>query len=332
VRRDIEVPLLRIAASEQIDRIYAESYALWGAGLKFPDYREFWNDLARTPWARRALSFHVWCDDDGAVLSSLKLYQPRVRLAGKVGNVAGIGAVFTPKRARRRGHASEMIRAVIEQAGARGDLAALLFSDVGTKIYASLGFRDIPAEEAWGRLDRKAPGPPAGWVLRPMAPADLELARQVRDDECGGRPFAVLRDREHWEYLYERSRNFFARLDGSDLSRRFTLAMQDGNRAGYLVAVESGDVWVVREAGAVGGDPERLAAVLRAGANDARSRGMRRVYGWIPREVSTLVPEWRLTFKKRERAIPMLLRLDGSDDLSLLDAPEAAFIPYLDQF
>jgi GNAT superfamily N-acetyltransferase len=326
------VPRLAVATSEQIDAIYRESFALWGAGLTFEDYRAFWNDLSRAPWAQRCLDYLVWLDDDGTLLSSMKLYRPGIRLRGRIGTAAGIGAVFTPHKQRRKGHGSAMLREVVARARDRGDLAALLFSDVGTEIYGALGFRTLPSMEAWGKIPRWPPRPPEGWSLLPMGGSDLEFVRRTHETICCSRPLGVVRDADHWAYLVERSRSFFRRLDGSDLSARFQVAFQEERFGGYLVSVASGDVWIVREVEAVDDDPASLTAILRAGAAQARARGLRQIYGWLPRRIADLAPEWRMGFRPRRRAIPMILPLDDGIDLAGLDDVDAAFIPYLDQF
>lgn len=326
------MPRLADARSEHIDTIFRESYALWGAGLGYDDYRAFWKELSETRWARVHLRYRVWLDDDGTLLSSLKLYRPQVRILRGKGRVAGLGAVFTPRSQRGRGHASALIRAVLEEARQRNDPAALLFSDVGTTFYHELGFRELPAEEAWGDLRRVDPELPRGLSLRPMVAADLADVMRSHDDSSRGRPVAIVRDRDYWEYLVERSRRFFARLDGSGLSQRFQVAVRGDEFAGFLASVDSGDVWVVREVDAVGGATKSLQSILRLGAAQARARGQRRCYAWLPRSARDSMAEWSMRFSPRRKAIPMLQPLDGGPDPGAFDSPEAAFIPYLDQF
>lgn len=325
------MPRLALASSDQIDALYRESHALWGAGLTLRDYREVWSEMADIPWARAHLRYLVWIDDDENLLSSLKLYRPRARLLGRHGRVTGIGAVFTPRRRRKRGHASEMIRRVLAEARQRGDLAALLFSDVGTGFYGALGFSALPAQEAWGEI-RRPPPPPAGWSLRPLEPAHFEDVLRVHAEGARTRRFAIIRDAEYWQFLLERSRRFFARLDGSDLSLRFQVALRDGVFAGHLVTVDSGDVWIVREVEACGEDPAAVAAILSLGAGQARSRGLRRLYAWLPRELAAALRGFRVQFGPRTRAIPMIQRLDGGPARQVLGEPGTVFIPYLDQF
>jgi hypothetical protein len=242
-----------------------------------------------------------------------------------------IGAVFTPRALRGNGHAADMIRAVLAEVREAGDPLAMLFSDIGTRYYEAFGFRALPAEDVAGRLDRTA-SPPGGWDLRPMTPDDLPAVIRAHDDACATRPVAMLRDREHWEFLLVRAEGYFNRLDGSDLARRYRVAVSHGRFAGYLVSLEGEGALTVREVGAPGADPGALSAILRLGGREALRCGLTKVHGWLPRDAAEWVPEWRLAHRPRRNAIPMLLPLAGPADLSALDAPRASFIPYLDQF
>lgn len=325
------MPTLSVARREQFEEVYRQSHALWGAGLTVTDYKGMWDDLQATTWGRRYFRFLVWHDEQGRVLSSLKLYRPRVRVFGREHRACAIGAVFTPSSHRRKGHAAAMLARVIEEARDTGDSPALLFSDIGTPYYEALGFQSLPAEEAVGTLSRGGARPPEGWSLRPMRADDLDRVVAVHDAWCAKRTLAVIRDRSHWEFLIERARSYFARFDGSPLDRRYRIATRDGRFAGYVISVEGDGDWELREAGAEEGDPEALACILRTAAADARAAGCRRVYGWLPREWAPLVPEWKLRFEPRLRAIPMILRLDGGN-AERFSHPEDAFFPYLDQF
>ena len=39
---------LSVASPSEIEAIYRESHALWGAGLSYSDYVEFWADVRET--------------------------------------------------------------------------------------------------------------------------------------------------------------------------------------------------------------------------------------------------------------------------------------------
>ncbi len=322
---------LRIARDDQIDSIYRESHALWGSGLDFDNYRGLWRDLARTEWGGEHARFCVWVDDRGSLLSSLKLYRPQLRWQGRTGRIAVLGAVFTPAARRGCGHASEMVRAVVRQARERGDRVVLLFSDIGTNYYAALGFRRLPAEEEWGPLPR-SPDPPASWSLRPF---DDEMWQQVHGahlDYCLRRPFAIIRDDGHWQFLQVRSASFFERLQDRRLRSLRQVASHEGRFAGYLLTTESRGEWHVREVGAVGGDPATMAAILRLGAAQAWDSGLRGFYGWLPPELQPFLRDWKIHSRGRRKAVPMILPLEEPADLSGLAARGAAYLPFQDQF
>jgi GNAT superfamily N-acetyltransferase len=321
------MPRLDVATEDQIAVVHRESHSLWGAGLDRSAYDGMWAELRLTSWGSRFLSHRVLVGEDGDVLSSAKVYRPLLRVGGTTGRSSAIGALFTPRRNRGRGHGRALLEALLAEARSRGDGVALLFSDIGTEYYATLGFRDLPAEEATGSLRRAARTRTASLSLRPMSAGDLEEVAACHERSSAGRAIAILRDRDHWEFLMARASTFFARLDGSDLARRYRVATRDGSFAGYLVSAEGDGEWNLREAAAADGDPDTLRTILEAGAADARERGMVGVYGWLPRGIAELVPSWRLRFEPRRRAIPMMLSLDGA-----AMPPGDRFLPYLDQF
>lgn len=324
------MPRLAVARQSQIDAIHQESHALWGAGLSLAQYGELWSELSNTAWAAQHARFCVWLDTYGTVLSSMKIYRPLVGLRGAVRRSCVLGAIFTPRAQRRRGHASRMVRQALEEARAEEARLALLFSDIGTEYYAGLGFRALPAEEQWGSLAPRGDVP--GLTLRDLHLEDLPDVRRMHEEFNCSRALAVMRDAAHWEFLRARSAGFFKRLDDREIEQRWRIAERDGRTVGYLITVEGRGEWSVREVGAEGGDPATMARVLRAGAAQALQAGQRRFYGWLPREVTALLPDWEIRSQTRRRAVPMLLPLDGTVDLASLGTVDAAYTPYQDQF
>jgi hypothetical protein len=262
----------------------------------------------------------------------MKLYRPLLRAAGRTARAGVLGAIFTPAAIRGRGHASGMVRAVIEECRGRGEPLALLFTDIGTAFYNTFGFFALPAEEQWGTLPRSAVQSYEGWDLRLLVRDDLQEVYRAHDGFVERMELAMVRDEGHWQFLRERSRGYFERLKDRKITQSFRVAMERGRFAGYLMTVEGHGEWNVREVGAVGGDPERMAIILRLGALEARRAGLRRYYGWFPREVADHLQDWRINSRARHRSVPMILPLDENIDGSMLNGPEAPFIPYHDQF
>jgi len=326
------MPRLVLADERQIESVYRESWSLWGAGLTPGGYQAVWEDVRRTAWARQHLSFFVWLDEQGRVLSSMKVYRPILRLHGQTSRIHVLGAIFTPRALRRRGHASAMIRASVTQARDGGASLALLFSDIGTRFYEDLGFVPLLAEEQWGRLRTDRRVAVGGWALRAMRDGDADAVRRAHDASSALREFGIVRDRGHWEFLWVRSRSFFSRLDDPDVRQRSWIATRAGRFAGYLVAVEGRGEWNIREVGAADGDPRTMATILHLGAVEARRTGLGRYYTWLPPSISAHLQDWGMRTRTRQRAIPMILPMNDAVDVPRLCAPEAAYIPYLDQF
>jgi len=326
------MPFLANASQAQVEAIYRESHAVWGGGLGFEQYLGLWREVSGLPWARSHADFRVWIDDEGQLLSSLKLYRPLIQLFGRTARATVIGAIFTPRSRRHRGHASEMLQAVIKACRCRGERLALLFSDIGTAFYEAAGFSPLPAEEQWGRLPRASRGLPEGWELRRCASGDLPAIRRAHDAFTAKRSLAFIRDEEHWRFLEERSAGYFARLRDPAVRQCCRVAVNNGRFAGYLITVEGRGDWNVREIGATGGDARRMAAILRLGAHEARLSGLRRFYGWLPPDVVTQLDDWPIRSRLRRKAAPMIQLFDETVDPGRLGTVRAAYLPYQDQF
>jgi GNAT superfamily N-acetyltransferase len=324
------MPRFELASEAHIRAIYRESHAFWGAGLSLEEYRELWDAVRRAPWATQHARFHVRVDDGGRVLSSLKRYRPEVRVLGRTSRATVLGAIFTPRSCRRQGHARALVEAMLRIAKRDGDLVALLFTDIGTDFYESIGFRALPAAEEWGSLPRY--GPKGSWSLRPAEERDLELIQRSHADSMAGRGFEILRDDAHWEFLRVRTNAYFERTEDRGIIPRAWVAARDGQSVGFVSAVEGRGEWNLREFGALGGDPQLLADVLTSGALHARRRGLRRFYGWVPADVLVRIGGWRLKSAPRRRAVPMILLLDPALDVNALIESPTVYVPYQDQF
>lgn len=326
------MPRLALASNEQIESIYRESHAVWGAGLELQDYIDLWTEVSDFPWVLSHAGFHVWLDDENRVLSSMKVYRPLIRIGETVARAAVLGAIYTPMTRRRRGYAGAMLGAVIRRCREEGHRACLLFSDIGTAYYARFGFVPLPAEEQWGRIPNPRRGAADGWELREMRDEDLDDARRMHDEAGLSRPLAVVRDAAHWDFLHSRTRSFFARLQDREIQSHTRVVTREGELAGYVVSIEGRGEWNVREVESATGAPDLLETVFRVAAGQARRDGLRRFYGWLPRDLVDRLPDWKMRCQSRRRAVPMLLPLDRTIDLGPFRDPQSFFVPYQDQF
>jgi len=326
------MPRLAVANPRQVEQVYRESHGLWGAGLSRRDYLALWKDLSLTDWATKYARFYVWVDEDDRVLSSLKLYRPLIRFGETTARSTVLGAVFTPRAHRRLGHASALLHAVLDDSRRSGAPLALLFSDIGTEFYKAFGFRVLPAEEHWGTLSSRKTRLPRSGSLRTMDEEDLEAVRVAHERSSSRRPLAMIRDEEHWRFLWVRSQSFFERLRSSAVRHSCQVATENDRFIGYLIAVEGRGEWNVREVGAIDGEPNTMAAILKLGAAQAYRAGLRRFYGWLPPEVAERLTGWSVRNGPRRGALPMILPLASGCPVAALDSPSAAFLPYQDQF
>ena len=93
------------------------------------------------------------------LLATAKRYRYRVRLDGRAGWMAGIGAVFTPPLQRGRGFAWQLIEQLLEMERRDGVLFAGLFSEIGTPFYERLGFAAVPVDEVTVVVNRRDGAP-----------------------------------------------------------------------------------------------------------------------------------------------------------------------------
>lgn len=323
---------LVLATRAQVDRITRETHALWGAGLSYAAYRDLWEELGRSAWATKYARYYVWEDDDRRVLASAKLYRPLLRVGEWQGRCAVLGAVFTPSRLRRRGYATETVRAVLEQSESEGDRAALLFSDIGTRYYTRFGFRPLPAREQLGRLPPASALLAAGLTCAPARAEDLERLRQAHLASSAHRSIAIVRDAEHWEFLWTRSCAYFSRAASQAIQHDWRVVYRGKAFAGYLIAIVAGGEWSVREVGSAEGDPGTMIEILRLGGALAYRSGARRVYAWLPGEVARGLEDFKLRDVPRRRAIPMVRLADPAVDRALARDADQAYVPFQDQF
>lgn len=317
---------LFVRGDREVRRIYRESYSLWGTGLSPEGYFGLWQDVRATGWGSRYIDFLTW-EDGGVILSSMKRYRPRFHHNGVPARITVIGAVYTPARYRREGHAAAMIRAVLARAREEGDPFALLFTDIGTAYYRRLGFHAMPATSALAR--QVSCSPPAGGSveLTPVSAACLQQVRDAHEKGMERYDLRIVRDRAHWEFLLTRAERYFHRAAVAG-GQRFRAARRDGRFLGYLVDLEVDGEWEIREVGAADGRPETMACILRAAAGPR----VRTAYGWLPQVLLEALPDWDWTVVPRDRAIPMIATTDGTKDSDPPAGRLNSFFPYMDQF
>ncbi|MDH3784261.1 MAG: GNAT family N-acetyltransferase, partial [Acidobacteriota bacterium] len=234
---------LAIASDAQVRTLSGQTHVLWGGGLDPDAYLDLWIELCRTDWVRDHATYYVLDDGDGNVLSSLKLYRPRLCWDGHESRIAALAGIFTPASLRRRGYARELIERVLEVAAEDGASLALLFSDIGTRYYRTLGFQELGADEHWMRISGATAGIPSSIELRSLTPAAVDDVVDAHRAYTEGRRFSIVRDKDHWDFILNRAQGFFRRLTGNRSRQRLEVAVRDGRFVGYLFSIEGAGEW-----------------------------------------------------------------------------------------
>jgi len=130
---------------DQLQRILDETFPLWGEGLSRRGYEQWNHAQQQTLWGQRHLTRLALVDGD-TVVATAKRYDLTMTVNGRATRTLGIGAVFTPKKLRGRGHATAIVHAMEDAARADGVEASLLFSEIGSAFYEKLGFTTVPVQ------------------------------------------------------------------------------------------------------------------------------------------------------------------------------------------
>lgn len=160
---------LRLATDDEKRARDAVTHEAWGSGLSTAQFLAREQRLRAHPWARGAMRTWLWTGPAGEVLASCETFE----LAGDVGGVRGrtwvVASVFVEPPLRRRGHSAAMLAALLERLRVEPlAQAVVLFSEVGTDLYARLGFLAVPSFDTWFEPADDAPAE-VSWLRAPLA-------------------------------------------------------------------------------------------------------------------------------------------------------------------
>jgi GNAT superfamily N-acetyltransferase len=298
------VPFLAPASPVQLGEILDQTFPLWGEGLDRAAYGRFNDAQRRTPWGAEHLDRLV-LSDGRRWLSTAKRYRLRARLDGDEVGVLGIGAVFTPPLLRRRGYAAEIVRRMLDQAEGEGIGLALLFSEIGTSYYRSLGFRPVPLTQL--RLAVAPLGGPAAIPMRSGEARDLAAVAEMNERQAGGFRFSLRRGPEYIGYAIAKKRLLAACGPAGRRKVEFLVVEEGGRAAGYLVLFEVGGYWMLTECGDRDPSGARVGAMLQTLAADPDRRPSH-VRAWLP--PAFLPPQFRVVARELP-GLTMMLRPIG---------------------
>jgi GNAT superfamily N-acetyltransferase len=315
--------LLLATEAEMLERDWL-THVEWGQLLTPADYVEREKRLRDHPWSRETFLSWLFVDERGAVLSSCETYQMRSFLhegragAPEEGVTYGVASVFTEPALRGRGYAARMMSELgdallaRERWGVRLDKpgyppsgtahGVILFSDVGSELYARAGFAPRPAVD---RVYLPEEGDPGDGVEL-LGEGDIAAALSSVPRPGGESSFVVWPTALQVDWHIERER-VYASLLGGERPTAW------GARLGGSLALWAGN-FKLRELVILllhAESPLQLEALVRSARRTARVAGLTRVTCW---EVPTPFP-WPEDLaggqrRPRDGGLPMLRPLD----------------------
>jgi predicted N-acetyltransferase YhbS len=238
------VTRLIVADAARLEHLLDDTYPVWGEGLSRSAYGAWNRAQMATRWGQDHLR-RVVLDDEGKVLASAKRYDLVARIGAERQRGLGIGALFTPEAQRGRGHARRLIELMLDEAADRGCRFALLFSEIGSAYYESMGFRVVPRPLVTLEIIRK-PGAPATFV-RSGETTDLPALADISARDAADAAFALDRSPELIEFFMLR-RRLLAGLGPAGLRQLEFFVAEEGRSAVAYVVITRGPRGVVLEA------------------------------------------------------------------------------------
>jgi predicted N-acetyltransferase YhbS len=291
--------IVPLSTAEYVRDVLPQTAAIWSGDLSFADYAAAFGALCASGFGRRRFRT-LGLAHDGELVTSCKRYQRELRCGDRTFRAAGIGAVFTPERARGRGYATAFLGALLDAERSDGTDWVFLFSDIHPAFYERLGFARLPSRAISLRADTL---PHARIVTRTLEAADDGAVERCFATFEASRAFAFTRPPLVWEWLRLRER---ARAASGVLVR---LGVTRGRRlAAYVTGrrFPAADAFALDEFAYVDADAaELMPALIRNAAGD-----LRKVTGWLPpAPARALVP--RGAVRGRRTGITMVLPLSA---------------------
>lgn len=299
------MPLV-VAEGVLLDRILDFTFPIWNEGLSRQAYGQWNTAQLKTPWGGGHLQRFALLDDVGELLASAKRYRHDIRLDGREGWMAGLGAVFTPPAGRGRGAASRLVQMLIERSREEGALMVSLFSEIGPAFYERFGFRSIPMDEVTVNVTRQG-GAPA-MLVRAGVDRDLADIAAMDASRTSGVRFSLRRGPSLLAYALSKKR-LLAGLGPPGLRQvEFFVAEEGASAVAYVILSENANGWTLEEAGDRDPAGARLGGMLQVLLAREPAHRTPLIRAWWPRAMP-VPPQLQLTDRGEARDIFMVRSL-----------------------
>ncbi|WNG39897.1 N-acetyltransferase [Archangium violaceum] len=300
------------------------TYSEWGKLLTLEEYLSREQRLRTHPWARSDMRTWLLCDTDGSVLASCETFRTHSFLRTPSGPLVpgdsfAIASVFTEERLRGRGYATQLMDLLAAKFERQPRAhAALLFSDVGPRIYARSGYQELPA---WNWHLSPIPGDPNERVN--LLPPGDDIGRALERLRYPDSPFFFWPTPAQLDWHLERGRIYVEKLG-------CTLPSSLGATTGastllWGLAGRSAELLVLMFDAR---SPDEAHALLSAARREAHRSGLSRVVLWEePTHAPLLSSLEGATRVARDGALPMVRPLRPDLPLApLLPVPRGLWV------
>ena len=188
------------------------------------------------------------------VVSTLRVWERRIRVGASLVTMGGIGGVCTDPKYRGVGYASALMRDTTGYLQTIGCDVGVLFTIIPEKFYHRFGWTSFPLNGFEVQFNSAGiTETPSDWQIRDFnLETDLDVVASIYDTANAQQSGAISRTRAYWDMAPSRIRGILPAV----------VAHQNGNIGGYLNYEIEGTCAEVREVGYKPENPEVLDALI----------------------------------------------------------------------
>ncbi|KAF6231617.1 hypothetical protein HO173_010149 [Letharia columbiana] len=342
-------PVLHLShpTAGECQTVWKLSSLAWTDALSLPQYLEESAYLTTVPLAKDGvmtnwiLTDKTLPPDQRPILCSCETFRKRTFLSDTGGNLSeniihGVASVFCDPVLRRRGYGSRLMRELAEilrtfQAETTKSIGSVLYSDIGKKFYADLGWHPFPINTHIELDPSAAPDAPRATQLLPG-----NLERLCEEDEAmirkeltststtGKTRMVLVPDLDHMLWHHKKEEFVCEKLFGKKPQIKGAIVGQAGNRVWAIwthrfygdpesassentlyilrLVIENQATTGIRDAEQSERQVEQMKAILQAAQGEAAEWKLHRVMMWDPTPlVLELVGRTRIQHRRIER-------------------------------
>ena len=208
------------------------------------------------------------------VVSTLRVWERRMRVGASLVTMGGIGGVCTHPNYRGVGYASALMRDTIDYLRLIGCDLGVLFTIIPEAFYRQLGWISLPLHGFSVAYNSAAQAAAASaWQVTDFNPeTDLDAVAALYDLTNAQQSGTIARTRAYWDMAPSRIRGVLPTV----------VARQNGHIGGYLNYEIDGKFVEVREVGYVPDDPTVLDALVSHFFQACEAQGVEEIGGRFP--------------------------------------------------